>query len=189
MHGFVPLVRNRAAFDPGLVRFRFVFGSLWSVRPQRLGKSVRFWFDFVPFLVRFWFEVLTAEDGEFSRNNPETKTAGRNVDSPQRHRDTEAGYGSSGRYDSTFHSAGCRLCRSFKEKTGLHDFQDLRFRLDLVLNAKTAKGAKVDAKGTDSSPRPLHSQNVKEPLRHGASARRAYATRPSSFFCGEVQRV
>jgi hypothetical protein len=64
---------------------------------------------------------------------------------------------------------------ALKRKTGLHDLR--------VLNAKTAKSAKVNAKGRTRHLVP-YILNVKEPLRHRASARgrmRMYATRPSSF--------
>jgi hypothetical protein len=51
--GVVPMFRNRAAFDSGLIRFRAAFGSLWNVPPQEFTKPIRFWFDFVPISVRF----------------------------------------------------------------------------------------------------------------------------------------
>ena len=78
-----------------------------------------------------------------------------------------------------------------KGKTGLHDSK-INISSRFGFKRKDRKEREGKRQGEDSSPRPLHSQNVKDPLRHGASARRKmrlYATRPSSFFCGEVHRV
>jgi hypothetical protein len=49
---FGSIVRNRAVFGSGLIRFQFDFGSLCIVRAEGLIKAVRFWFVFGSLLIR-----------------------------------------------------------------------------------------------------------------------------------------
>jgi hypothetical protein len=59
---FEPMVRNRAGFGSGLIRFWFAFGSLGDVGLERVVPAVRFWFGFGSVSCRFWFtKVFTAE--------------------------------------------------------------------------------------------------------------------------------
>jgi hypothetical protein len=69
-------VRNRAGFDPGLIRFRFVFSSLWRIAPQLVTFWVRFRAAFGSFLVRFRFDFLRGSQREDRKGREKEITAG-----------------------------------------------------------------------------------------------------------------
>jgi hypothetical protein len=66
------MVRNRAGFGSGLIRFWFDFGSLRDVGLEGVVRAVRFWFDFGSGSCRFWFtRPFTADEAEYTRNHAE----------------------------------------------------------------------------------------------------------------------